>query len=243
MAEDICSDLDKIAVQLCFIPLREDFVHLIAGKAEPVAHQLVSLADQLHVAVLNAVMDHLHKMPCTVFTDPVTAGGTVFYLGTDALENRFDIRPCCGGTAGHQGGAFQGAFFSTGDTCSDIEKALAFHIGCAACRIGEMAVAAVNQNIALFETGDKGLDQVIYGFAGFDHHEDPAGLFQRSCELFQRVSTDEFLTCTSSVDESIHFFRGPVVNCNCESLGFHVHGKILAHYGEADHSNVCFFHG
>lgn len=34
-----------------------------------ILHQVIGLTNQLHVAVLNAIMDHFHKVPCTLISD------------------------------------------------------------------------------------------------------------------------------------------------------------------------------
>jgi hypothetical protein len=44
------------------------------------------LADELHVTVLNTVVDHLDVVAGTFVTDPLTAGLTVG-LGGDGLQN------------------------------------------------------------------------------------------------------------------------------------------------------------
>ena len=39
-----------------------DLGHLVVLHVQDLLHQVVRLADQLHVPVLNAVVDHLHKV-------------------------------------------------------------------------------------------------------------------------------------------------------------------------------------
>lgn len=34
-----------------------------------ILHQVIGLTNQLHVAILNAIMDHFHKMTCTLISD------------------------------------------------------------------------------------------------------------------------------------------------------------------------------
>lgn len=55
--------------------------HLVVVHAQDVLHQVIGLADQLHVAVLDAVVDHFHKVPRAFVSDlqrharPLTTSG------------------------------------------------------------------------------------------------------------------------------------------------------------------------
>src|SRR6185295_9557787 len=62
-AENIASDLDEVAVELAAVPLIEDSVELVIREAQGATEHEIGFADQLHVAVLDAVVDHLHVMP------------------------------------------------------------------------------------------------------------------------------------------------------------------------------------
>ena len=68
-------------------------MHLVGGHPEATLHDVVSLTDELHVAVFNPVVDHLHVMARALFTYPVAAGRAVANLGGDGLEDRFHVRP------------------------------------------------------------------------------------------------------------------------------------------------------
>ncbi len=57
------------------------------GQAQPVAQQLVGLADELHVGVLDAVVHHLHEVAGAVRAD-VGAAGHAVDVGGDLLEQR-----------------------------------------------------------------------------------------------------------------------------------------------------------
>ncbi len=124
---------------------------LVGGEAEAVLEELVGLADQLHVAVLDAVVDHLDVVACAVFADPVAAGGAVFNLGGDGLEDLLHVRPCFGVAAGHDGRAEARALFAAGDAGADEENALRREVLGAAVGVGEQRVAAVDDDVALFE--------------------------------------------------------------------------------------------
>jgi len=59
----------------------------------PFFKNVVSLADQLHVTVFDAVVDHLHVMTRAAFADPVAARHIAFHLLGDALKNILHVRP------------------------------------------------------------------------------------------------------------------------------------------------------
>ena len=128
VAEDVAGDFDQVGVEVTFVPFLEHGVHFIGAHAEAVFHEIVGFADQLHVAVLNTVVHHFDIMPGAIGAHPITAGSSILNFGGDSLENIFHIRPGCFGTAGHDGGASAGAFFSAGNAGADEMKAARFHI-------------------------------------------------------------------------------------------------------------------
>src|SRR5208337_4439656 len=71
--EDVGGDLDEVGIQLGFIPIGEGLVHFGGGHAQAVLHQLIGFADQLHVAVFDAVVDHFDVMAGAVFAHPIAA--------------------------------------------------------------------------------------------------------------------------------------------------------------------------
>jgi hypothetical protein len=68
-------------------------VHLIGREAESVFKDMVGLADELHIAVFDAVVDHFDVVPGAVFSDPFAAGRAVGDFGGDGLEDGFDVGP------------------------------------------------------------------------------------------------------------------------------------------------------
>ena len=115
VAEDIAGDFNEIRIERAGVPFGEDGVHFVGAHAEAGFHQIVRFADELHVAVLDAVVDHLHVMARAIGTDPVAAGGVVIHLGGDGLENFLHVRPRGRGAAGHNGGADARTFFAAGN--------------------------------------------------------------------------------------------------------------------------------
>ena len=94
--QDVAGDFHEKAVQLSLVPVGEDLVHLVGAEAQAVLKNIVSLADQLHVAVLDAIVDHLDVVTRTAIADPVTTRNASVHLGGDALKNVLHGRPRLG---------------------------------------------------------------------------------------------------------------------------------------------------
>lgn len=159
------------------------------------------LADELHITVLDTVVDHLDKVTGTLITDPVAAG-LVVALGSDALEDIFDVGPGLLVTTGHERGAVAGTLLTTGDTTADKADALRGELLGSAVAIGEVGVATIDDDITLLEVGQESLDELIDGLAGHDQEHDTARTLQLGAKLLDGVSTDDGLAWRSSVNHS-----------------------------------------
>jgi hypothetical protein len=100
----VAGDFDEVAVELALVPLGEDGVQLVGGEAEAALEQVVGFADELHVAVLDAVVDHLDVVACAVFADPVAAGVPSSTLA--AMDWKMSLT--CGHAAGLPPGMMEG---------------------------------------------------------------------------------------------------------------------------------------
>ena len=69
-----------------------NLAHLVVIQADNVAEDLVGFGDQLHVAILDAIMHHLDEVAGSVFAHPVTAWLAICF-GCNALEDVFDGWP------------------------------------------------------------------------------------------------------------------------------------------------------
>src|SRR5208337_1497169 len=125
--EDVARDLDEVAPEVAFVPPGEDVAHLARLHAQYVPHDLVDLADELHVPVLDAVVHHLHEMARAVLADPVAAGRAV-HLGRYRLEDRPDGGPGLRRAARHDGRAEEGALLAAGYAGPDEEQAPRFDV-------------------------------------------------------------------------------------------------------------------
>ena len=173
-AEDVARDLDEVAVEIAGVPLLEHLVHLVGRHAEQLFHDLVRLADQLHVAVLDPVVHHLHEVTGAVAADPVAARRAVLDLGGDRLEDRLDVRPRGRRAARHDRRPLERALFAARHAGADVEQAARLEILGAADAVGEVGVAAVDDDVALVEQRHQLVDQVVDRLAGLDHDHHPA---------------------------------------------------------------------
>ena len=213
-------------------------MHLVGAHAEQVAHELISLADELHIAVFDAVVNHFDKVTRAVLADPIAAGSAVLDLGADRLEYGLHARPCGGRAAGHHARTLESALLAAGNTRADIEQTLALDISGASCGIGEVGVAAVDDYIALVEQRNEAVYHGVDRRARLYHHHDLAGLLERSNKLLKRISADYILSLGSAVDEIRNLLSSSVENGDGEALALHIHNEVLAHYGKADKTYI-----
>lgn len=244
LLEGLAGDLDEVALEVAFVPLVEDRSDLSGGEAS-VLEDVVGFADELHVAVLDAVVDHLHIVAGAAGADVDDAGLTV-HLGGDAFKDGLHHLPGAGRAAGHDGGAFAGAFFAAGNASADEAEAFFSEISVTALGGLVEAVAAVDDDVALVEEGDELLDHRVHGVTvavlhrgGLHHDLDLPGSGQALHELFQSLRAHQFLTRMLR-DELVRRGGRAVENGNLEAAAFHVKDKVLAHHGQADESEVAF---
>ena len=81
-----------LIVSRSFLEVRKYIGNLLLVQVERALHQIIGLADELHVAVLNAVVHHLDEMTRAVLTHPVAAR-VGSHFGRDRLEYALDCRP------------------------------------------------------------------------------------------------------------------------------------------------------
>jgi hypothetical protein len=54
--------------ELALVPFFKDIAHFIVAEVKHVLHETVCFCENLHVTVLDSVMDHLDVMPGSTFT-------------------------------------------------------------------------------------------------------------------------------------------------------------------------------
>ena len=92
--------------------------------AQSVAEQLIGLADELHIGVLDAVVHHFHEVPRAVRAD-VGAARRAVHLGRDRGQDRLDRGVRVARAARHDAGTEPRAFLAA--RYADAANALAFN--------------------------------------------------------------------------------------------------------------------
>ena len=83
MTQNLGGDFDEVAAELTSVPASENFAHLFIALPSDVAKIGVGISDELHISILDAIVYHLHEVPCTTFTDPSTARSAVLSFGSN----------------------------------------------------------------------------------------------------------------------------------------------------------------
>ena len=243
-AQNVARDFDQVAVQFALVPLGEDLVHLFVAQPQPFLHELVGLADQLHVAVLDAVVRHLHEVPGAVAAHPLAAGLAFGSLGADRLENILHQGPRRHAAARHHRGAEACAFLAATHARADEHQPFALQVVGAPDGVRKVGIAAVDDQIARFQERQQVLDELVHRLARLDHQHDLARPLQQLHHLFDGVSAQDggaALGCV--VQKLIDLGDRPVEGDHRVSVVVHIHNQVLAHDCQTDQSDICrLFH-
>lgn len=136
--------------------------------------------------MVRTVVNHLHVVSGTGLTDPITAW-LALNLGSRLLEDLFDMRPCSGGTAGHEGRSVTGTLLTTGDTTADEKEALGLEILGTANRVGVVRVTTVDDDVTRLEVRYELLDESVDGITSLDEQDDFTRGLELGNELLDRV--------------------------------------------------------
>ncbi|ESU50790.1 hypothetical protein P376_1233 [Streptomyces sp. HCCB10043] len=242
MGEDLRRDLDQIRIEPSGVPRTEDVGDLCGGVPGDGAQQVVRLGDQLHVRVLDAVVDHLHEVARAVRADVRGARRAVLRLRGDPLQHRAQRRVGLRRAARHDAGPVQRALLAAGDPHSDeVDPALA-QLFLAAAGVLEVGVAAVDDDVALLQQWRELLDHRVGGFPRLHHDHQAPGAFQGGDELLGRVCGDEGALVAELLDQGVGPGRGAVVQGDGEAVAGEVPGEVAAHdreSGDADLSSAA----
>ena len=230
MLEDVGGDFDEEAVERALVPSGENFAHFGSLEAEEPLYEGVGLADHLHVAILDAIVDHLDVVARASFADVGSAGHAAFNglsgFGTheglagfsinfrsDGGPDRFEFIPRGFIAAGHEGRAETRAFLAAGNTGADEAKPFFLESFFAADGVGPEGVSAVDHDIVGGKQGQEAVDYSVGGFAGLNENNNLAGECDRLDEFLEGLRADDTAGGAGIFgDELVGFFDSAVVN-------------------------------
>ena len=107
----------------------------------------------------------------------------------------------------------------------------------------KQGIAAVDDDVPLFQVRQHLLDQLVHRLPGLDHEHHPPGPFQQRGQFRQRMGADHFGPLGLAPEEFIDPRHRPVENGHDKTVVVHVENEVLAHHGQSDQSDVCLsFH-
>ncbi len=238
-----CGDLDEEAFEIvAAVPFVEDVAELGVVEAGHVLEQVVGFGDELHVAVFDAVVDHLDEVASAFGTDVGDAGAGVGFggdFGEDGLEVLIGIAVA----AGHEAGTPERAFFAAADAHAEEFDAGAGELLHAPLGVGEEGIAAVDDDVAILqmraELGDDGIDRS----AGLDHDEDAARAFEELDEFLNGLAAFGIFAAGQFVEEMLGFGVGAVVDGDGEAVALDVERDVSPHHFESDDAECLACHG
>lgn len=180
-------------------------------------------------------------MATRISTDPVATGLSIGLCG-DALKDLLNRGPGLLRSAGHEARAMSRAFLAAGDAGADEKEALSFDVLGAALGVGEMAVAAVDDDIAGFEMREQLIDEGVDGRARLHEQDDAAWALEQGHELRDGVCADHVRARGGAGQKGVGLRGGAVVHGHGVAVVVHVEHEVLAHDGQADEADVSGGH-
>ncbi len=237
LPENVGGDLDEERLQVTFVPLPEDAGEFGRRRAQALAQQVVRLGDQLHVGVLDAVVDHLHEVTGPVGSD-VDATGLTVDLCRDGLEDGSELGVRLVGASRHDARPVERTFLAAGHTGADKMQTVLAQRLLAASGVGVMRVTAVDDDVVRLEQWDELVDHGVRRRPRLDHDDHGTRLLQRGHEVGHRVARYERALVPGLFDQAVRLRRRPVVYGNRVAVPSQVPGQVAAHDREAGHADL-----
>ena len=143
-------DLDQVGVEVALLPFLEDAGDRLGVEPVDGLQEIVGFGDELHVGVFDAVVHHLHVVAGALRTDVGDAGRAIDlrrHLAHDRLDAAIGFRVA----ARHHARAVERPLLAAGDAHADEADAGVLQRARAAVGVGELRVAAVDQDVARLE--------------------------------------------------------------------------------------------
>ncbi|EEQ40117.1 hypothetical protein CLUG_04245 [Clavispora lusitaniae ATCC 42720] len=147
---DVSGNFNQERVQNTVVPLRENVTDFLVRELAHSLHQIIGLTNQLHVTILDTIVDHLNVMTSASITNPVTTWLTI-RLGGNGLEDVLDVWPSIWVTTWHQRRSVTGTLFTTRNTRANKKDSLLLQFLVTTVRVWEVGVTTINDNITLLQ--------------------------------------------------------------------------------------------
>ena len=226
--EDIGGDADEVAVQLPPVPGGEGLGQLPVGEAPRVFQQEIGLGDELHIGILNAVVDHFDIVPRASGADVGTAGLVVLRPGRDGLQDGAHRAVSLPGSAGHDGGTPAGSLLAAGDAHAEVVYPRLRQRFGPAVRVLKIGVAPVHDNIPPLQEGKELLQHRIHRRPGLDHQKHLPGALQRGDQRLQAVKPGQVFVGMLP-QHPVRHLRAAVVARHTEAVVRHIERQAAAH--------------
>ena len=190
LGENLSGDLNQVGVQVALVPLAEDICNLSRGEASGLAQKVVGLADDLHIRVLDAVVDHLHEVASAIGGNVCTARNAINVSG-DGLQQRAEGLVGLLRATRHNGWAGQSTFLTTGNASADVVQATGANSLLTTDGVRVKRVTAINDDVAGLHHVGKLIDDRISSGTCLNHNQSATRALQRSDELFNGLGRDE----------------------------------------------------
>mmetsp|Transcript_11405 Transcript_11405/g.15970 ORF Transcript_11405/g.15970 Transcript_11405/m.15970 type:complete len:304 (+) Transcript_11405:924-1835(+) len=240
LCHNCCRNFNEETFQISFVPVCKDFSELFIARSNKVLQQIISFGDELHISVLDTIVNHLHVVTSATWTNP-SHTWSVINLSSAFTYNWLDALVSFLWSARHHGRPVASSFFTTRYAHPHVLYFLRLQFLRTANSIREPLISAVYDDIAFFHILDKSFDGQIYGLPCFHKNNHCSWLADCSDEIFHALVTNQVLFLQFLLgpgDASVNLLGGPVVNCNLESFFRNIQGKVLAHNAEAEESNI-----
>jgi hypothetical protein len=154
--------------------------------ATDLAKQVVGFRDELHVGVLDAVVDHLDEVTSTVGAHVGDAGLTL-RDGGDGCQDRTEGLVGLSGSTRHDARAVEGTLFASGNTGThEVDSVFADRL-LPANGVREQRVAAIDDDVAGLEQVGELADDSVRALTRLDHDDGGAWLLEGSDEFLNRL--------------------------------------------------------
>ena len=240
LGQNLGGDFNEVGIKVAGVPFTEYLCDLGRLHACAIAQQLISLADDLHIGILDTIVDHLHKVAGAVRTN-VGYTRSAVHVGSDGLKNRAEGLPRLLGAAGHDGRTVERAFLATGDSGTDEVLAAGGYVLLAANGVSEQGIAAIDDDIAIIHGFGQLIDDGIGGPASLDHNDCLARALQGSHKVFDGFRGHKVAFLTVGLNECMSLFRAAVIHRYGIAVAGKVTGQIRTHDRQSHDANLSKF--